>query len=1459
MKKLYTLPWAVVLGMLCLLLPHYARATHMMGADMSWKCIGHDSFLFTVTVYRDCNGIDLSPTPFEITPKCGSAKTTITGVTMSKAKDITPGCKNKCNRCNDRGCSYEFGIEQYTMSAIIYLGGQNCCEFTVGWEQSARNSKISTGAAGLNFYSESTINICVKPCDNSPYFTNPPIAIVCRGDCILLNPGANDDDKNGRGEGDSLSYAFAEPLSGHNQPITYSSGYKYDQPLLYEGYPDRTVDYNPPKCKGFNLDSVTGDITFKATKEDITVMAVTVTEWRKDSTGKPVAIGQVRRDMQISIVDCKDNHSPIVYSENNQKKFDFCAGRTKCIKFNSFDLDQPDSVRMSWNSQLASLGGTFTVTNKGAKYESGLFCWTPKKSDVRSLAYQFTVEVIDNRCDVPPGRSQKGIQIIVNPAPEVTYSAILDSCGWVKFSAFRTGKEDGTYTYIWSGDGARRPNGTTDRLFYIGNAFNYKYTAGGVYHYSLTVTNAKTGCASVYTDSIIIKNYIGVDLPRDTVVCQGTSLTIQATRRGGKGTATYLWNTGSKTDNTVATVNRDSVFVVNIWDATGCYNYDSMKVKAQKPPRPKLGPDRRACDGDSVWLSPNLKGLKTIGWAKLSPAGPLSLGWADKYAAIDSGDYVVDVVDSIGCTGSDTVKVRFNPMVRVLKQSRDACRFDPITLDGGIGGAGTTWEWYDLTRPSTKPVATTKTYTIASVIGDKYYKVIAKQTIKGLTCTSVDTVSLLTHIKPVPAMRKLPAQCFGNSPLDLSVYGDIPVGGKGIWYNPANPHAIINNILYIDQLKVTDTNHLVYTVYDKFGCKASAVALIEIDTLPKVYAGKDLLLCSSDSFYLLKGIPKGGTWKGQGVHNGNTAFAYFSPGDINDAGPVQLIYSYESKTTAKCNSSDTMFIKVLPTPSPKAGSYGPYCQDSSRSVKVFLNNGLPQGGVWSTDPKQKLPATALTFENASNSFVFDPNEAGSGKFRLVYTATADGVHCAVSDTTQVQVYPQPQFSLSAGPKTSFCINDEAAKIITQPVGNVSLSIDDNKTGGKGLFGTFFDPQSAGPGMHKIRAVYTSSSTGCKSTKEISLRVDPKAIATIKSDKGFCEAASYALQGDTMNATWLKWYSPDGQISGNTSKNIVFTPDTARIKQNGGRFRISLLAGNNGACSDTTVSKEFIIYANPKITFNVDKQKGCAPLDIAFNSNSTVSHSAIEYYVWDFGDGSKDSTELDAVTHSYKRAGIYPVSLKAISLKGGCSSTLKKSDYITVNPLPIVDFTAAPTYTTIDMPKVQFISYDGNNKPLSLNVDDNANYEWNFGDPASAGSNASNEHNPVHIYGDTGKYTVSLAITNIFGCKDKIIRQNYIDIRPEVIVFIPNVFKPGGHTISPVNEKFAVVVNACASFEMGIFNRWGEQMFYTRDKQAGWDGNYHNQPTEEGVYVYIVKVTSLAGKQYTYTGTITLLR
>lgn len=209
MRKIYKVLFPVI-AFLCLFAPHTARATHVMGSDIRWQCLGGDTFLITVTAYRDCNGIPLTGTNLGYQSTDGSCVGTRVSANPNVCcgTDITPVCGRSCSRCiSNSNCPFPLGIEQFTITARVYIPPP-CCNYTISWEECCRNGAITTGAAGNDFWSEVYMNRCIKPCDNSPYFTSPPVGIFCVGQCVVYNPGANDDDRDVNGNADSLAFSL---------------------------------------------------------------------------------------------------------------------------------------------------------------------------------------------------------------------------------------------------------------------------------------------------------------------------------------------------------------------------------------------------------------------------------------------------------------------------------------------------------------------------------------------------------------------------------------------------------------------------------------------------------------------------------------------------------------------------------------------------------------------------------------------------------------------------------------------------------------------------------------------------------------------------------------------------------------------------------------------------------------------------------------------------------------------------------------------------------------------------------------------------------------------------------------------------------------------------------------------------------------------------------------------------
>ena len=61
-----------------------------------------------------------------------------------------------------------------------------------------------------------------------------------------------------------------------------------------------------------------------------------------------------------------------------------------------------------------------------------------------------------------------------------------------------------------------------------------------------------------------------------------------------------------------------------------------------------------------------------------------------------------------------------------------------------------------------------------------------------------------------------------------------------------------------------------------------------------------------------------------------------------------------------------------------------------------------------------------------------------------------------------------------------------------------------------------------------------------------------------------------------------------------------------------------------------------------------------------------------------------------------------------------------------------------------------------------------------------------------------------------------------------------------------------------TFEMEIFDRWGHEIYRTRDYAKGWDGTQDGQTLKQGTYIYKIKYKDLEGKLYYQTGFLSLL-
>ena len=120
--------------------------------------------------------------------------------------------------------------------------------------------------------------------------------------------------------------------------------------------------------------------------------------------------------------------------------------------------------------------------------------------------------------------------------------------------------------------------------------------------------------------------------------------------------------------------------------------------------------------------------------------------------------------------------------------------------------------------------------------------------------------------------------------------------------------------------------------------------------------------------------------------------------------------------------------------------------------------------------------------------------------------------------------------------------------------------------------------------------------------------------------------------------------------------------------------------------------------------------------------------------------------------------------------------------------------------------------------------------------------------------EAGTYDVVQWVNNDYGCDDDYTVRVIID--PVITLYIPNAFTPNNDGL---NETFYGNGVGLESYEMWIFDRWGENLYYTSVMEDGWDGTYKGAPVEAGTYVYKFFVLGVDGNDHIYTGEVQQVR
>lgn len=137
------------------------------------------------------------------------------------------------------------------------------------------------------------------------------------------------------------------------------------------------------------------------------------------------------------------------------------------------------------------------------------------------------------------------------------------------------------------------------------------------------------------------------------------------------------------------------------------------------------------------------------------------------------------------------------------------------------------------------------------------------------------------------------------------------------------------------------------------------------------------------------------------------------------------------------------------------------------------------------------------------------------------------------------------------------------------------------------------------------------------------------------------------------------------------------------------------------------------------------------------------------------------------------------------------------------------------------------------------------------------TNLSNPNigNPVGYYPDTGRFTYVVTVTSPNQCAG----TDSINVRvvAQGSLFVPTGFTPNGDGLNDILRPIGIGYRDVKYFR--VFNRWGEQVFYTTKFGQGWDGNWKGQPADVGTYFWVLGIVNRFGKEEQIKGDSELIR
>lgn len=898
--------------------------------------------------------------------------------------------------------------------------------------------------------------------------------------------------------------------------------------------------------------------------------------------------------------------------------------------------------------------------------------------------------------------------------------------------------------------------------------------------------------------------------------------------------------------------------VTHSMTAGGCTSFSNMVVVINPQPTPTVGSNSPICINSTILLSAS--GGTSYAWS-----GPLAYTSSVQNPTITnatlgmSGTYSVLVTSAVGCTALATTNVTVYALPSpTITSNSPVCMGTILTL---TASGGSNYNWVgpnsftsNIANPvinnvqlaasgiytliagaGTCTVSTTSSITINplpvvtasnsgpvclntsltlnagggvsySWVGPNNYSangqnqlipMVTNNNAGTYTVTVVDANTCVNStttnvvINPLPNLSvNHPTSCV-NGTIQFTASGALNYA----WSGPNNFTSLIQNP-FIPNANVILNGPYVLIGTSVDGCTASAISNVSVTPLPiPLITANDP--CVGNTLSLSASGAVNYTWTGPGGFISYNPINNLPNVTLLDAGVYTLVAS-----AASCTNLTSFDVTVHPLPVPVINRTNPVCY--SQPITFTASGGVSY--LWTGPNSYTSNATFPVISYANHQI-----------HNGIYTLLAiDGYSCMNTATTSIEVLPLPIITVFG---STVCIGQKATAFVTGGVSyewtgpNNFLSAQSNIEFPK------LTPLQVG-----IYTVVITGTNNCKVKASTPIINYPVPTPTASNNGPVC------LNGE------IKFFSSGGHVYEWKGPNnfVAHAQNTILKNANSMNYNGTYTLGviDDKGCQGYTTT-DVVIRNLPTATLATNAPNQCVPFCAQFTAKSTSSLTNIS---WNMdGTGVNFADKFD---HCFKVDGRHVLTSKFTD-EYGCSN---QADFV-VNayPIPLADFHIGPG-EAVENEDIDLID-------ASLG-DGLANWTWYLDNT----SRVVTQRNTRVMYEKAGTYPVAMILTNIWGCKDTVVKQ--ITIGEEFRLYVPNAFSPNNDGI---NDTFQPKGYGIRKFNLMIFDRWGEKLFTSDDFSKVWDGTFKGEICKEDTYVWRIVATGPDDKERELKGKVTIIK